>query len=120
MSYIPHATSSHEQTVRITTFAQFEEVNLLEKEHNLVEDKSISASIYESSADDNSDGESIITDALEDIWGGSYVHLNINARYAILKIRHCIRQAQSEWRRVEISVKRVGKGLHKVFKVILK
>ena len=34
MSYIPYATSSREQTGKIITFAQFEEVNLLYETRN--------------------------------------------------------------------------------------
>ena len=49
-------------------------------------------------------------------WDGNYVHTDINAGYARLKMRDCIRQAQSEWKGAELSVKRIGKGLHRVFK----
>ena len=41
VSYIPCATSSHEQNGNIISFAQFEEVNLVENEHNAEEDESI-------------------------------------------------------------------------------
>ena len=34
VSYILYATSSHEKTGNIITFAQFEEGNLVENEHN--------------------------------------------------------------------------------------
>ena len=73
VSYIPYATSSYEQTGYIITFAQFEEVNLVENEWKS-EDGSISASIDELSADNDSDYGSIITNALEDIQGGSQIH----------------------------------------------
>ena len=39
VSYIPYATSYHEKTGGIITFAQFEEVHLVENERNLVEDE---------------------------------------------------------------------------------
>ena len=38
-SYIPYDTYYHEQTGDIITFEQFEEENLLDNEHNLVQDK---------------------------------------------------------------------------------
>ena len=120
VSFIPHATSSHEQTGDIITFLQFEEGNLLEKYRNLVEDKPISDSIDESFSYDNSDDEYISTDALEDVRDGSYMYTNITARDAILKIRDRIRQAQSELKVVELLSKRVDKGVHKVFKVGVK
>ena len=43
--YIPYATSYHEQTGIIVTFAKFEEGVLLENKNNLVEYGSILASI---------------------------------------------------------------------------
>ena len=48
------------------------------------------------------------------------MHPNINARYSRFKIRDCIRQAKSEWKLSDISVKRIGKGLNKLFKVFVK
>ena len=53
------------------------------------------ASVDESSVDDNSSDESISNKDIEDIWYGSYVHPNINARDARLKIRDHIRQSQN-------------------------
>ena len=38
VSYILHAKLSHEQTGKIITFPQFEEVNLVENEHNVEEE----------------------------------------------------------------------------------
>ena len=96
--YIPYATSYHEKTGDIINFTQFEEGGLLENKLNLVEDRSISVSIYESSAADNSAYEYLSTGALKDIWDGSYLHPNINARGVILKIHDHIRQAISEWK----------------------
>ena len=40
------------------------------------------ASIYESCTDDDYDEGYMITDALEDIQDGNYIHLEIRARYA--------------------------------------
>ena len=81
--YTPYATSSHEQTVGIITFAQFEEGNLVEKKCDTEEDESISASIDESYIYNDSDGGSISTDALKDIWYGSQIHPELNAIYDI-------------------------------------
>ena len=92
----------------------------MENECNLVEDKSILASIDESSADNNSDEEYKSTDDIKKIWYGTYVNTNNNARDARLKICEHIRQAQSEWKRAELSEKRTGKGLHKVYEVVVK
>ena len=38
VSYIPYATSSHEKTGNIITFAHFEEVNLVENKRNVPEE----------------------------------------------------------------------------------
>ena len=78
------------------------------------------ASTDESSTDDDYDDGSISKNSLADIWGGNYVHLDINTIYSRFKIFDCIRQAQSEWKWSEISENTMGKGLHKVFKSILK
>ena len=77
-------------------------------------------SIDYSSAGDNSDDEYIGMDNIEDIQDGNHVHKNINARYARLKICDLIRQAEVEWKGVELSAKGMGKVLHKVFKVVVK
>ena len=63
------------------------------------------ARINESYAENNSNEESISMNDLEDIRDGNYVHPNINARYARLKICDHIRQAHSEWKGAEISEK---------------
>ena len=56
-------------------------------------------SIYESSADDNSDDGSISTNNIKDIRHGNHIHPDINPRYARLKICDRFNQAQSEWKR---------------------
>ena len=108
--YIPQATPYSEQTGDIITFKLFEQGGILQKELNLVVDKSILVSIYDLYAYDNSDGESISMDALEEIQGGNYVHPNINERDTRLSIRDRIRKSQSEWEGEELSAKRMGKG----------
>ena len=67
VSHIPHAASSHEQTVNIITFAEFQEGGLLENERNVSEDESILASIDESSIENDSNHGSISTKALKEI-----------------------------------------------------
>ena len=84
-----------------------------------MEDKSFLASINESSTDNDSDNVSLITNTCENICYGNYVHPDINARDARLKVRERIRQAQSEWKEVYLSEKRIRKGFHKLFKAIL-
>ena len=92
----------------------------MENERNLVEDESISDSIDESSAYDNSDNESISTGALEDIWDRNHVHMIINERDSILRISEQIRQAKSARKGAELSEKWMGICLHKIFRVIYK
>ena len=60
------------------------------------------------------------TDALGEIRDGNHVHPINNAIYSRLKIHDHIRQAQIEWKGAELSVKVMGKVLHKVFKVVVK
>ena len=103
--YITYTTSSHYQTVDIITFAQFEEVNLVVNERNVVEDKSILDLIYESYVDDGYYDESISMKALKNIRGGNYLHPYIKARDSRLKIFDCVSQAQSEWKGEETSDK---------------
>ena len=78
------------------------------------------ASINELYAENDSDDKSISMDDPEDIRDGNYVHPNINARYSRFKIRFGIRQVHSKWKGAEISSKMMGKGLHSVFKAIVK
>ena len=85
VSYIPYATSSHEQTVNNITFAQFEEDNLVENKRNSEEDKSISASIDESFTYNDSDDGSISTNALGEIRDESQIHPKLKARDARLE-----------------------------------
>ena len=86
VSSISYATPPREQTGEIITFAQFEEGGLVENEHNAEENESIYASIYESSIYDDSDSRSIRTNNNKEVWDGSQIYSEINARYTILKI----------------------------------
>ena len=88
----------HEQNSDIITFEQFKEGNLAVNQRNVVEDQYISASIDESSTDNNSDDGYISTNALGDSRYGNYLHPDINAIYARLKIHEHIRKSKSEWK----------------------
>ena len=74
VSYIPYATSYHEQTGDIRNFEQIEEGVLLENERNSEEDESILDQIDELSTYDDSGGGSISTNSLENIWERRQIH----------------------------------------------
>ena len=132
VTYTPHVTSFREQNGNIITFTQFEKVNIWTKTRNNAEssDESDDDSIMppllkkeEMDAMDSgneSDHELISTEMLEDIRDGSQSHLNVNQREARYKIRYCIRQRQLEWKGAIKSKQNMGKGLHKVFKTVVK
>ena len=100
----PYSSSSHEQTGDTIIFEQFEEVNLVGNKQNIAKDESISASVDDSSTDDDYDDVSLSKNAIEDIWDEKRAHLDINARYYRLKIRDNIRQAISKCKGSELSV----------------
>ena len=66
------------------------------------------------------DDEPMFTEMLEEICDGSQSHLSFSRREACYKIRDCIKQGQSEWKRVLLSTRNMGKGLHQVFKTTVK
>ena len=57
---------------------------------------------------------------LEDIIDRSQYHPNINRREYRYKIRDCIKQRQSEWKGAIKATQNMGKGLHKIFKTVVK
>ena len=62
----------------------------------------------------------ISTEMLEDIRDGSQSHPDVNKREARYKIRDRINQRQPE-RKGDLNAKqKMGKGLHKVFKTVVK
>ena len=69
---------------------------------------------------DESDHYLISMEMLEKICDGSQSHPNVNQREACHKIHDHIRQRQSEWKGALLSTRNMGKGLHKVFKTIVK
>ena len=132
MTYTPCATSSREQTGDIITLAQFEEGNILNKTCNDAEssdeydDDSIMPPLLSKEemdavySVDGSDHDLIYTDILEDISDGSQSHPKVNRIESGYKIRDCIRQRQSKWKRALKSTQNMGKGLNKVFKTVVK
>ena len=69
---------------------------------------------------DESDHDLVSTEMLEDIFDRSHTHPNVNRIEACYKIRYHIRQRQSEWKGALKSTPNIGKGLHKVFKTVVK
>ena len=130
VTYTHSATYLREKTGDIITFTQFEEGYLLSETFDDAEsgDKSDDDSImppqlseevmYAMDSGYESDDEPMYTEMLEDICDGSQFHLNVNRREACYKIRDCIKQIQLEWKEVLESTQKIGKGLHKVFKLL--
>ena len=69
---------------------------------------------------DESDHDIISTQMLEEIHYRSQSHPNVNRREARYKICDRIRQIKLEWKGVLTATRKMGKGLHKVFKNFLK
>ena len=69
---------------------------------------------------DESDHEPIFMDMLEDICDGSQYHTSIKRRESSYKIHDRIKKRQSEWKGSLRDTLNMGKGLHKVFKTIVK
>ena len=76
--------------------------------------------MYAMDCGDESDHDLISAEILEDICDGSQSHPNVNQREARYKIRDSIRQRQSEWKGELKATQSMGKGLHKVFKTVVK
>ena len=69
---------------------------------------------------DESDHDLISTQMLEDIRDGSQSHSIVNIREAGYKMRDHIKLGQSEWKGALKATRSMGKGLHKVFKTVVK
>ena len=69
---------------------------------------------------DESDHDLISTEMLEKIRDGSQSHLNVNRRESCYKIRDRIKQKQSEGKGALKDTRNMGKGLHNVFKAVVK
>ena len=59
------------------------------------------------------------TDILEDICDGSQYHPIINRREARYRIHDSFKQRKAEWKGSLLSMRNMGKGLHKVFKAVV-
>ena len=59
------------------------------------------------------------TEMLEDIRNGSQSHQRLNRRESHYKIRDCITRRQTELKGALLSTQNMGKGLYKVFKVVV-
>ena len=57
---------------------------------------------------------------LEEICDGSQSHTNVNRRESRYKICDHIKQRKLEWKWALKATQNTGKGLHKVFKTVLK
>ena len=57
---------------------------------------------------------------LEDICNRSHYHPNVNRREARYKICDSIKQRKPEWKGSLKVTQNIGKGLHKVFKTVVK
>ena len=129
VTYTPCSKSLREQTGDIITFTQFKDGNISTKTRNDAEsgddDSIMPPLLREEDIDamdsgDESDHDIISMDMLEEICDGSQSHPNVNRRESRYKKRDCIRQRQSEWK-VELKATRnMGKGLHKLFKTVVK
>ena len=69
---------------------------------------------------DESDDDPISMDMLEEIWDKSWSHPNVNRREKHYKICDRIKQRQYKWKGMLKVTKNMGKGLHKVFKTVVK
>ena len=95
VSYIPHATSYHEKTGDLITFAQSKEGDLVENKLNTEEEESILASIDELYTYDDYDGGHVSTKYLKEIWDRSQMNPEIKTRDAQFKIHDRIIQTQN-------------------------
>ena len=68
----------------------------------------------------NFDDDLISTETLHDIRNGNQTHPNIDEREAHYKIRDCIKQNKSEWKRALRATRSMVKGIQKIFSTIVK
>ena len=57
---------------------------------------------------------------LEEICDGNQSHPSVNRRKSCYKIRDCIKQRKTECKGALKATRNMGKGLHKVFKTVVK
>ena len=70
-------------------------------------------------SENESDAEPMSTDMLEDISEVSQSHPIINRREARYKVRDCIEKIQAKCKGALLSMRNMGKRLHKVFRAII-
>ena len=131
-TYTPCATSLRGKTGNIITFTQFEEGKLLSETSNDVErsEKSDNDSIMPPllreekmgamDSGDELDNNPMSAEMLEDICDRSQYHPSVNRREAHYKIRDRIKQRNSECKGALKYTQNMGKGLHKVFNIVVK
>ena len=138
VSYTPYDKSKGGESGNIITFAQFEEDYLLLETRNLLSEnrddiESDNKYDYNSTmpplisyeemdvmtSGNESNAEPMSTEMLEDICDSSHYCPSINKREARYKIGDHIKQSKSEWKGTLLSMRNMGKGLHKVFKAII-
>ena len=124
--------SSREKTGNIITFTHFLEGNISSKNYNnaVSSDESDNDSIIPPllrketidvlDSGDKSDHNIINTEMSEDVRDWSQSHLNVNRREACYKIHDCIMQRKSEQKQALKYMRSISKGLHKVFKTVVK
>ena len=71
-------------------------------------------------SDDKSYHYLISLEMLEDIRDRSQTYLNVNGREERYKINNRIKQIKLEWKGLLKATQIMGKGLHKVFKTLIK
>ena len=69
---------------------------------------------------DESDHDIISTEMLEDSSDGGQTHPTVNRREAWYKTRYSVRLRQSEWKGALKATRSMGKGLHKIFSMVVK
>ena len=69
---------------------------------------------------DESDRDIISTDMLEDLRDRSHSCPNVNRREARYKIRNRIKRIQSKWKGALKAMRNMSKGLHQLFKTVVK
>ena len=69
---------------------------------------------------DESDHDPISTEMLEDIFDGSQYHPNVNRIEERYKTRDRIKQRKLEQKGALKATRNMGKGLHKLFKTVVK
>ena len=73
----------------------------------------------EISSINESDAKPMSMDMLKDIHDRSHYHPSINGRYERYNIHDHIKQIPPEWKGALLSMRKMGKGLQKLFKAVV-